>query len=119
MGLVAGVAGLFARVLLRIDLREALRLGDIFGVAADGEVSDVRLLRSESGGVARVLGERTVTRFAVDMRMDAFCLGFGNVRMARLAGLVTSVSDGAGTKLGERVAAIVAINPKALWQEDA
>lgn len=116
---MTGVAELSARVRLRVDLGEALRLGNIFGVTADAEMSDIGFLRSQSGRIVGMFGQRAVAGFAVYARMDAFCFGFGYVGVARFAGLMTRVGDWARTNFGERVATIVAIDPEAFWEKDA
>jgi hypothetical protein len=65
-----------------------------------------------------MFGERAVARFAVYARMDAFRFGFRDIGMTRFAGLVTGVSDWTRTNFGERVTAIVAVDPEALGEED-
>ena len=70
--LVAGVAELPPGMILGVDLREALRFGDIFGMAADAEMCDVGFLRRDASGIVGVFRQRTVAGFTVDVRMDAF-----------------------------------------------
>jgi hypothetical protein len=119
MGLMADVAELAAGVLLGIDLRESLGLGDILGMAADAEMGHIWLLRRQALGIVGVLCERTMTGFAVDADVNAFGFGVGHVRVAPIACFMARVGDGARCDFGESVPPEVAITPKALGDESA
>ena len=106
-------------VFLSVYLRKALGLGNIFGVTTNAKMGDVRLLRGQAGGVVGMLGERPMARFAVDVGMDAFRFGIGDIGMAALAGLVAGVSNGARRDFGDGVATVVAIAPETFRNEGA
>jgi hypothetical protein len=116
---MAGAAELAAGMLLRIDLRKTLGLGDIFGVAADAEMGNVRFLRRQGRWVVGVLCERAMTRFAIDVCVDAFGFGIGHVRVAPFAGFMACVGDWARGDLGEGVTAEVAVAPETFGDECA
>lgn len=115
--LMAGVAELAAGMLLGVDLREALRLGDVFGVAADAEMGDVGFLRLHARGVVGVLGERAVAGLTVDVDVRAFRFGIGDVGMAGFAGVMAGINDGTCGDFGDGVAAKMAIAAKAFGNE--
>ena len=72
MRLVAGIAELTAGMLLGVDLRKTLGLGDVFGVAANAEMSDAGELGFYARGIVGVFGQRAVAGFAVDVSVDTF-----------------------------------------------
>ncbi len=119
MRLVAGVARLTAGMFSGVHLGEALRLGDIFGVAADAELSDIGKLRGDAGGIVGMFGKGTMAGFAIDMGVDAFGLGVRFFGMAAFAGLMASVTKGMGSDFGDGVAPEVAIAAEALGDEGA
>ena len=107
--LVAGLAGNAAGVIRRIDLGKALGLGRAGRVAADAEHGRVQLGRRYARGIVGVLGQRSVTGFAVHVRVLAGLLYVQNVGVAGLAGLVAGELDRARCDLGDGGAAVVSV----------
>jgi len=116
---MAGVAQLSPGVFLSVYLRKALGLGNIFGVTANAKMGDVRLLRGQGGGVVGVPGERPVAGFTVDVGVNAFRFGVGDIGMAAFAGLVAGVSNGARGDFADGVTTVGAIAPETLRNEGA
>ena len=114
---MAGIARLTSGMLLGVDLRKALGLGDIFGMAADAETGDIGLLRRHAHGIFGMFCERAMAGFTVDASMHAFCLGIGNIGMAAFARLVAGVNDGPRADFRNRIAAKVAVAAKAFRHE--
>lgn len=75
-------------MLFGIHLREACRLGDIFRMATDTKLRDIRQNRFDVAWIIGVLRERSVTRLAVDGFMDTFRFKLSNIRVAVLTGLM-------------------------------
>jgi len=116
---MTALAELAAGMSLGINLREALRLGDIFGMAANAKVCDVELFRSETAGVVPVFVERPVAGLAVDLSVDTVSFAVGYIGVTALAGLVTRVGDRMPRDLRQGVAAVVTVLAKTLREESA
>ena len=116
---MAGVAKLPPGVFLSVYLRKALGLGNIFGVTTNAKMGDVRLLRGQACGVIGVLGERPVAGFTVDVGVNAFGFGVGDIGMAAFAGLVAGVSKGTRRDLADGVTTVVTIAPETFRNEGA
>ena len=69
---MACIAELTAGMLLGVDLRKTLGLGDVFEVAANTKMSNIGELGFYARGIVGVLGQRAVAGFAVDVSVDAF-----------------------------------------------
>ena len=111
------LAELAAGMSLGVNLREALRLGDIFGMAANAKLCDVELFRSETGGMVPVFVERPVAGLAVDLSVDTVSFGVGYIGVTALAGLVTRVGDRMPRDLRQGVAPVVTVLAKTLREE--
>jgi hypothetical protein len=116
---MTGVAELAAGMFLGVNLRETLRLGDIFGMAANAKVYDVGPFRPETGGIVRVFGEGPVTGLAIDPGVDTASFGVGYIGVTALTGLVTSVGERMRSGLRQGVTPIVPVLAKAFREESA
>lgn len=119
MRVMTGVAELAAGMFLGINLWEALRLGDIFGMAANAKVCDVGLFRPEIRGIVGVFGERPVAGLTVDLNVSTVSFAVGHVGVTALAGLVTGVGDRARGDFRQGVAPIVTVLAKTFGEESA
>ena len=119
MGLVTHIAGGSARMLRRDDLRKLLRFGDVRLVATGAKHGGLQFRRLDRDRVFRMLGQRPMTRLAVDSRMPSFLFQFEHVGMTRLAGLVAGKGNRMRGDLGDCVAPVMAVLPKATRDEKA
>ena len=83
-------------------------------MAARADHRGIGQLRHHGSRILDVLGERAVAGLAVDARVLARLLHGHLVAVAVFTGLVTGIVHWFGGKLGQRIAAIVAILSKAL-----
>ena len=100
------------------NLRKGLRLGRVGLVAADAEYGRIQLFRGHGGGIIRVPGQRSVARFAVDVRVFSVFLLLQDVSMAAFARLVAREIGWPGGDLRQCVAAIVPVLSKTLWDQE-
>jgi len=119
MRLMAGVAELPARMFLGVDLREPHRLSDIFGMATNAKVSDIRLLRRNATGIVGVLCQGAMAGLAVHVSVHTLRFGIGDTRMAPFTGLVAGVNDGPRSDFRYGIPAKMTIAPEALGNEGA
>jgi len=119
MWLVAHIAGDSARMLRRDDLRKLLRFGDVRLVATGTKHGGLQLCRLDRDRVFRMLGQRPMTRLAVDSRMPSFLFDFEHVGVARLAALVASKGNRMRGDFSDCVASVVAVLTKTAWDEEA
>ncbi len=96
MRLVAGIAGKSGGVFRGSDLRETPGLGRVGLMAADAEYGGIELGGYHRSRVVGVVGQRSVTGFAIHMRMLAILFLVDNVGMASFASLVAGKIDGPG-----------------------
>ena len=115
--LMAGIAELTAGMFLGVDLRKAPGLSDVFGMAADAERGDFGQFRFCARGVVGMLRKRAVAGFAVDVGVDAFCLGLGDIGVAAFAGVMAGVGDRARGDFADGIAAKMAVAAEAVWDE--
>ena len=114
---MAGLTSDSAGVRGCIHLWEPGGLGNILLVATRANDCRVRQRGYQRSGILGVLRQRTMAGFAVHMSMLAVALRVGDIGMAGLAGLVTSVVNGPGGQFVERVAAIMPILAEGLGNQ--
>lgn len=114
---MTGVAELPAGMLFGVDLREALRFGDVLGMAADTQMGDVGLLGCHARGIFGVLRERAMTGLTVDVGVNAFGFYVGLVGVTAIASLVARVGDWTRGDFCDGVTPEVAVAPEALRNE--
>jgi hypothetical protein len=103
----------------RSHLREALGFGGIFFMAAPAEVCHIGQLGHVGGGVVSVLGQRTMTGLAGDIRMLALAMRLGFRIVTEEALAVPSVGDGASADHLECAPPVMSIHPKVLRHYDS
>jgi len=113
MRLMAGLARLAAGMLFGIHLRKSHRLRQIRLMASWTQHQRVRQFGNHLGGIGDMLFLRAMTGLAVHARMFARVLGFDDVAVAVLAGLVAGVVDGTGGKFRQCIPAKVPVLTKA------
>ena len=116
---MTAVAELAARVFLGVNLRETLRLGDIFGMTANAKVYDVGLSRRETSGIVGMFGEGPVAGLAIDLGVDTVSFGVGYIGVTALAGLVTGVGERTRSDLRQGFTPVVPVPAKAFREESA
>lgn len=109
MRLMAGVAGHVAHVFGSDHLWEVLRFGGVFFVATAAKFGNIRQLGLEHSRIAGMLGLRSVTGLAGDMRMPTGGPDLRLVVMASNAGVLAGKRHGALPDHFERARAIVAV----------
>jgi len=114
MRLVTTVAKHALGMRYRRHLREALGFGGIFFVAAPAKVCHVGQLGHVGGGVGSVLGQRSMTGLAGDIRMLAPSMRLGFLVVAKDALAVPSVGDGASADHLECARPVMSVFPKVL-----
>lgn len=99
------------------NLRKGLRLRRVGLMAAYAEHGCVQFFRRHGSRIVRVLGQRSVARFAIYVRVLAILLFFEDVGVAAFASLVPRVIDRPGCDFGQRVAPIVPILSETFWDQ--
>ena len=117
VGDVAGGAGLPARVLRDVDLREAGGPGHVRGVAASAQDLAVGAHRLLLGRVPGVPGERAVAGLAVDRRVAAALHRVGHVGVTLDARGAPGEGDRPHPVLLQRPGPVVAVDAEALRDE--
>ena len=106
---MAGLAGLVAGVIFHVDLREIRRTSDECTMTLCAENLGVRQLGNVFSGIGGVLGERTVTGFAIDVGVLAGGLNRDDIAVAVFTSSVAGVDGLAGGDLCKSIAAIVSV----------
>jgi len=96
----------------RDNLRKRHRLGGVGLVAANAQHSRIELSGRHRRRVVRVFCQRTMARFATDVRMFTIFLLIENVGVAALAGGVTCIIHRPRRNFRQRISAIVPVFAK-------
>ena len=115
---MTGVAGNALGVIGGDDLGEGFGFGAVGFVAAGADDSCVELGRLHGSRIVGVFGLGSMTGFAGDDDVSAEFLLIDDIGVAGLAGIVSSVNDGAGGDFGDGCAAIVSVLPKTVGDDD-
>lgn len=103
----------------RSYLGECLGFGGVRLVTTHTQHRCIKLLRLDRGRIVGVFGQRTVTRFTIDVRVPAVLFLFEDVAMAALTGLVSGEIHGPSGQVSERIPAKVSILSKTLGDQNA
>jgi hypothetical protein len=102
----------------RNHLWKCLRLGDVGFMTANAQHSDIDFRRLKRSGVIRVLGQRTVTGLARDMRVCPFALHFEDIGVACLTSLVAGEHYRSGGDVGNGCSPVMTVLSKGLGNKD-
>jgi hypothetical protein len=102
-----------------MNLREIHRLGVVRFMAPNAEHGGIKLRRSGTCGIFRVLGLRSMTGFAGYTGVAPSLFQIQNVSVAGFADFVASIGNRLGRDFLEGVTAKMAVHAKALRDEDA
>jgi hypothetical protein len=108
------VARLALRVIFRIDLGEAARLGDILGMAAHAKLCHVRSRWFHRPWIIRMSRLWAVAGLTVDVRVHSLGFDFQYVRMTALASFVACIGHRPRSNVLECVSPVKAVASKAL-----
>lgn len=117
MRLVAGIAFDVAHVILRYDLGESGGLGQVGFVTTRAQHSGIRQCGNDGSRVCDMLGQGSMTGLAVNSSVLAGLLEVQDIAVTVLAGGMSGEARLARSDFLQRVAAIVAVLPKALGHE--
>ncbi len=103
----------------RNDLRKLFRFGDVRLVATDTKHGCLQFRRLDRARIFRMLGQRSMTCFAIDARMPSFLFHFEHVGVAGFTSLVAGKGNRTGGDFGDGVTPVMAVLTKTARNKEA